>query len=135
MIDAKAPAARSPELEHAQESTRREAEQLLAGAGSADHAQRAVQSAVGQSTRGASEGDGFARQWKFGSYLEMFEASKPLATIESKHWLATSIGDQQWIVWNEQDLIAAYTVASLEEAKQLLASAGQGDAESAPPTG
>jgi hypothetical protein len=130
----KTPAARSPELEHAHESTRHEAEQLLTSAGSADHAQRAIESAVGQSSA-ASQGDKFARRWKFGSYLEMFEASKPLATIESKHWLATSTGDKKWIVWNEQDLAAAYTVASLEEAKQLLAAAGQADAQNVPPTG
>jgi len=137
MTQIKAPSARSPELEHAHEATRREAEQLLAGSGSADHAQRAVESAVGPSLSSVAKGDDFARQWTFGSYLEMFEASKPLGTIDGKHWLVTNVGADEWIVWNEHDLIAAYRVRSVDEAKELV---GQPDfgghkSETAPPTG
>jgi hypothetical protein len=137
MSNTKAPAARSPELEHAREATRREAEQLLSGAGSADHAQRAVDSAVGQSMSRSPKGDAFARQWKFGSYLEMFEASKPLATLDGKHWLATNVGADEWIVWNEQDLNAAYRVRSLDEAKDLVGQPNPNGDKSklAPPTG
>jgi hypothetical protein len=137
MTHTKAPSARSPDLEQAGEATRREAEHLLAGAGSADRAKRAVESAVGPSTSGAPKEDAFARQWKFGSYLEMFEASKPLATIDGGHWLATNVGGDEWIVWKEQDLNAAYRVRSVDEAKELIGRLDFGGekSETAPPTG
>ena len=129
------PSARSPELAEADRAARDEAHSLLSRAGS-DQAQRAVESAVGQKAD-SSQRDAFALRWKFGSYLEMFEASKPLATIDEKHWLATLVGEQQWIVWNEQGLAAEYTAASLEEAKQLLESTSPSSAkpEKAPPSG
>jgi hypothetical protein len=129
-----APKARSPQLSDADQGARAEAQELLASAGS-DQAQRAVESAVGPQNN--SQQDAFARQWKFGSYLEMFEASKPLATLDGKPWLVTNIGNNQWIVWNEQDLTAAYTVASVEEAKELLntPTPGGDKPDKAPPTG
>jgi len=138
MTDTKAPAARSPELEHAREATRREAEALLAGSGAADHAKRAVESAVGPSvSEGIGRGDEFARQWMFGSYLEMFEASKPLATIDGKHWLVTNVGADDWIVWSEHDLIAGFRVRSVDEAKKLVGQSdfGHDKSDTAPPTG
>ena len=137
MSKTKTPVARSPELENARHSTRQEAEHLLTSAGSAEQAQRAVESAVGPSQASSTQSDAFARQWKFGSYLEMFEASKPLATIEGKHWLASNIGGDQWIVWNEQDLVAAYKVHSIDEAQELVGTPDfeSKKTESAPPTG
>jgi hypothetical protein len=132
MSDAKTPAARSPALEHSHEATRREAQQLLSDAGNSDDAQRAVESAVGQAAQPPSQKDSFARRWNFGSYLEMFEASKPLSTVDGKHWLATNTGDDHWIVWNDEDLTAAYTVGSVEEAQELLGAPAK---PAAPPTG
>jgi len=137
MSEKKAPAARSPALEHAHETTRREAQQLLAQAGSPDQAQRSVDSAAGRDAQSTSQADAFARKWNFGSYLEMFEASKPLSSVDGKHWLVTHTGGQRWIVWNDHDLTAAYTVGSFLEAQELLGrpAPGQTDKDEAPPTG
>jgi hypothetical protein len=80
--------------------------------------------------------DSFARRLDFGSYLELFEASKPLTTIQDKHWLATKLAGDQWIVWNERDLEIAYRVGSLDEAQRTLrASSAAHQGERAPPTG
>jgi hypothetical protein len=137
MSNSKTPAARSAELAHAHESTRREAQELLAAAGTSDHAQRAVDSAAGRPRQSTAQSDAFARKWNFGSYLEMFEASKPLSTIDGKHWLVTNTGGQQWIVWNDEDLSAAYTVGSVREAEELVGKTNPTRAtkEATPPTG
>jgi len=137
MSDTKTPAARSPALEHAHEATRREAQQLLAAAGASDHAQRAVDSAAGRPAQSTSQSDAFARRWNFDSYLEMFEASKPLSSTDGKHWLVTNTGGDRWIVWNDEDLTAAYTVGSVQEAEELIGTtnSGQPGKGANPPTG
>lgn len=95
-----------------------------------------MESATGQPVDTAQR-EAFARGLSFGSYLELFEASKPLSTDDDKHWLATNIGGNQWIVWNEQNLEVACRVESLDEAQELLAagSAAAQQSEEVPPTG
>lgn len=136
MSDTKQPSGRSASLEHAPHATRQEAERLLTAAGSQDQAKRAVESATGQRTE-PKDKDPFARQWKFSSYLEMFEASKPLSTSDGKHWFATNVGPDQWIVWNEEELSLATTVRSVDEAQAFVGakSAPKQADDRAPPTG
>lgn len=136
MSDTKQPSGRSAALEHAPPETRQEAERLLSAAASQDQAKRAVESATGQRTE-PKDKDPFARQWNFGSYLEMFEASKPLATSDGQHWFATNVGPDQWIVWNEEELSVASTVRSVDEAQASVgakSTAQQAD-DRAPPSG
>jgi hypothetical protein len=128
------PSARSPALSDADKAAQEEAHDLLAEAGS-DQAQRAVESAVGQEAD-TPKREAFARRWNFGSYLDLFEASKPLTTTEGKHWLATNLAGDQWIVWNEQELEVAYRVGSMDEAQQVLVdSSAARQSDRAPPTG
>jgi hypothetical protein len=84
-----------------------------------------------------SQKDAFAQRWNFGSYLEIFEASKPLATTDGKHWLTTNTGGDRWIVWNDEDLTAAYTVGSVQEAEELIGAnnAGRIEKGATSPTG
>lgn len=136
MNHSQTPSPRSKELEHAAPEAKREAEQLLSDAGSPSEARRAVDSATGPPAPSSPRGDAFARQLNFGSYLEMFEASKPLRSDDGKHWLVTHIGGKQWIVWNDEELTAAYTAASAQEAQELLGAApAAGGRKEPPPTG
>lgn len=117
MSQIKSPSARSAALEHAGEQTRREAEQCLTKAGSAEQGQRAVDSATGHPATTKPQNDAFAKRWGFASYLEMFEASKPLRLLAGKNWLVTHIGGDQWIIWNDQDLEVVQTVKSFQVAQ------------------
>jgi hypothetical protein len=111
-----APSARAESLAHASDATCREAEKLLAKTASPDQAKRAVDSATGHPAAPSPENDKFARQWGFGSYLEMFEASKPLTQPDGGHCLVTHTSGGPWIVWDEATLSVLRTVGSLEEA-------------------
>jgi hypothetical protein len=126
------PTARSHDLSAADKAAQEEAHELLVAAGS-DQAQRAVESAVGQEL--APKRDAFARDLSFRSYLELFEASKPLTTNDEKHWLATNLGGDQWIVWNEQELAIVYRVESLDEAQRVAQGAMARERGESPPTG
>jgi len=136
MSDANTPAPRSAALERASRETRREAHELLAAEGSSEQAQRAVESATGQAAQTTAQKDAFAHRWNFGSYLEMFEASKPLMSAGT-NWLVTHAGADRWIVWNEKDLTVHYTVRSMQEAQELMSAATDqgGQGTKAPPTG
>jgi hypothetical protein len=126
MSQTKGPSPRSAALEHADRDTRHEAEQCLAKAGSPDQAQRAVDSATGHPAKPTTSNDAFATRYGFASYLEIFEASKPLALVDGKNWFATHAGEQ-WIVWNDEDLEIVQTVKTLDEAHQYI-----GDSRSKP---
>lgn len=91
-----------------------EAKQLLEQSGAHDLAQQTEDSATRPATH--PQGAALARQWGFGSYLELFEASKPVATEGSRHWMATNVGPDKWIVWNDGDFNVLGTFKTPEEA-------------------
>lgn len=93
-----------------------QAHKLLAEAGSAEIAKHAVDT-VARDTLNGSPGDKFAVQWGFDSYLSLFEASIPLASVGGKNWCLTSLRGKNWILWNDADLVARQ-YASREEAEQ-----------------
>src|SRR5438477_7832314 len=82
-----------------------QAHKLLAEAGSPELAKHAVD-AVARDQAAGSPGDKFAAQWGFDSYLSLFEASTPLASVGGKNWCVTSVGNSNWILWNDADLSA-----------------------------
>ena len=65
--------------------------------------------------------EAFARRWKFGSYLEMFEASKPEGNAGGKKkWLLTALLGGKWLLWNDAETDAAQVFNSREDALQNL---------------
>jgi len=114
------PTPKAHELDSVSPHAAREANQLLERAGSPDLAKQATASATRHPAALRPQNDAFGKRWGFISYLEMFEASKPLGESDGKHWLVTNVGREQWIVWNDEDLEVAHTFQSLEEAKQQM---------------
>jgi hypothetical protein len=110
-----------------------QARRLLAEAGSAELAKHAVDVAVHAEPATGSPGDRFAAEWGFDSYLSLFEASLPLASVGGKNWCVTAIGSGKWILWNDADLVATQH-ASREEAEHHVSQAGNYDPASATQT-
>lgn len=105
-------------LSHSQPSPQihDQAQKLLAQAGSSELAKHAVDAAARDRSSG-SPGDKFACEWGFDSYLSLFEASHPLASVGDRNWCATSIRGGNWILWNDADLVGI-VCSSREEAER-----------------
>lgn len=75
----------------------------------------------------------FARRWGFASFLEMFEASKPVGAAEDKKkWLLTALRGGKWLLWNDGELHAAREFDSREDAlPQVPKSSQQANSETA----
>jgi hypothetical protein len=100
-----------------------QARRLLAEAGSAELAKHAVDAAVKAEPAAGSPGDKFATEWGFDSYLSLFEASLPLASVGGKNWCVTAVGPERWILWNDADLVATQH-SSREAAESYVSQAG-----------
>lgn len=67
----------------------------------------------------------FARNWKFASFLEMFEATTPVGNAGGKKkWLLTALRGGQWLLWNDAEIHAAQAFDSRDEALQRLETLG-----------
>jgi hypothetical protein len=77
--------------------------------------------AGGHETGSASAKDAFARKHGFTSYLELFEGSSVVRSVDGKNWCITALSGNKWMLWNEQDLKAHSTHASLDEATRAIA--------------
>ncbi len=61
--------------------------------------------------------EAFARRWRFGSFLEMFEASKPEGNAGGKKkWLVTPLRGGKWLLWNDANIDDAQVVDSRDDA-------------------
>jgi hypothetical protein len=59
----------------------------------------------------------FARRWGFASFLEMFEASRPVGNAGGKKkWLLTALRGGKLLCWNDGEIGSAQEVESREEA-------------------
>jgi hypothetical protein len=131
------PTPKARELDGVSSQTQREARALLKSTDSPELAKQAVPSSARQSDAVTARQDAFGKRNGFASYLEMFEASKPLGESDDKDFLITNVGPEQWIVWNDENLEVVRTFKSLEEAKQQMRATvhmTQGD-DDAPPVG
>jgi len=113
-------AERWPSHEHITPAIQNEAQKLVDRAGTPELAKHAVDEAV-QSAAAAGLGsahDQFARQWGFPSYLAMFEASDPILSAGGKQWCVTALAEDRWILWNDDDLVAAGPYPTREAAER-----------------
>jgi hypothetical protein len=110
--------------EHVSPAIQNEARNLVAKTGSlaaAKHAlEQAVEGAADTRPDASSDKDVFARQHGFTSYLELFEASSVVRSVDGKNWCVTALPGQRWMLWNERDLKAHTTHASFEEARRSI---------------
>jgi len=103
------------------DQTRQEAQRLLETAGSVERAGEALESAAhAAEDKQEAPTDRFARQLGFASYLDLFEASTPIASRKGKAWCLTRLPGNGWVVWNDHDLNIAGRCATREEALQNL---------------
>jgi hypothetical protein len=107
--------------EHTTPAIQNEAQKLVDRAGSPELAKHAVDEAAKSAASAAVPGsahDQFARQWGFPSYLALFEASDPIASAGGKQWCVTALTEDRWILWNDDDLVAAGPYPTREAAER-----------------
>lgn len=124
------PIARPPESSPQPPEVHAQAHQLLAEADSPELAKHAVDAAARDDVAG-SPGDKFAIQWGFDSYLSLFEATTPLASVGGKSWCLTAIRGGRWLLWNDADLVATVHASREDAEGQLPSRADQNVSESA----
>jgi hypothetical protein len=110
-----------------------EAKRLLEESGTPDLARQAVPTAA-PAARG-THNDDFAHSWGFASYLEMFEASKPIMTDGDRHWLVSNVGPDRWIAWNDLELSAVGPYAAADQAAAHIPASLSPAPAPPPPTG
>jgi hypothetical protein len=118
--------------EHVTPAIQSEAQKLVDRAGTPELAKHAVDEAV-QTAASAGLGsahDQFARQWGFPSYLAMFEASDPIVSAGGKQWCVTALAEDRWILWNDDDLVAAGPYPTREAAEREALASERDAAES-----
>jgi hypothetical protein len=118
--------------EHVTPAIQSEAQKLVDRAGTPELAKHAVDEAV-QTAASAELGsahDQFARQWGFPSYLAMFEASDPIVSAGGKQWCVTALAEDRWILWNDDDLVAAGPYPTREAAEREALASERDAAES-----
>ena len=108
-----------PPSSGAKDKPKSQARELIDKAGSPDQAKQAVDAAAREQATAPLTKEDFARRWGFASFLEMFEASQPLAAAEgTKKWCVTALRGGKWLLWNDGDMEVAREFDSLEEAKR-----------------
>lgn len=97
-----------------------QAQVLIHQAGSAELAKEAVDGAAARESVPDFREDSFAQRFGFATRIELLEASTPLISADGTPWWATAIADNRWIVWNQNNMTAAKTFATLQEARSSI---------------
>ena len=97
-----------------------QAQILLHQAGSPGLAKQAVDAAAERETMPDFREDMFGRQFGFASRETLLAASTPLIAADGTSWWTTAIEGNRWIVWNQEDMSASQSYATLQEARQSL---------------
>jgi hypothetical protein len=100
-----------------------QAQTLIHQAGSAALAKNAVDGAAERETIPDFREDQLGLRFGFASRPELLAASTPLTAADGTPWWTTAIDGNRWIVWNQQDMSAAKTYSTLQEARSSLHSA------------
>ena len=94
------------------------AQVLLHQAGSIELAKKAVEAAAHRESIPDFREDLFGQRFGFASRQELLAASAPLIAADGTQWWTTAIGDNRWMVWNQEDMSAAQTYSTLQQARQ-----------------
>ena len=94
-----------------------QAQTLIHQAGSPELAKDAVDGAAERETIPDFRENLFGQRFGFASRPELLAASTPLIAADGTPWWTTAIKNNRWIVWNQQDMSASKTFATLQEAR------------------
>ena len=99
------------------EGVEMQAQVLIREAGSEALAQSAVTGAAERELIPDFREDQFGRRFGFASRPELLAASTPLVAADGTAWWTTAIAGDRWIVWNQDNMSAEQTFATIEEAR------------------
>jgi hypothetical protein len=102
------------------EGIERQAQTLIHQAGSPALAKNAVDGAAQRETIPDFREDLFGQRFGFASRPELLAASTPLSAADGTSWWTTAIDGNRWIVWNQKDMSASKTYATLQDARSSL---------------
>ena len=97
-----------------------QAQILIHQAGSLELAKNAVQGAAEREAIPDFREDLFAQRFGFTSRRDLLAASTPLIAADGASWWTTTVADNRWIVWNQNDMTASNTYATLQEARRSI---------------
>jgi len=82
----------------------------------ATQANQAIEAAANERAAPLTKDD-FARRWGFASFLEIFEASRPVGNAGGKKkWLLTALREGKFLLWNDAEIGGAQEFDSRDEA-------------------
>jgi len=99
------------------EGVEMQAQTLIHQAGSPVLAKEAVDGVAERETIPDFREDLFGRRFGFASRPELLAASTPLTAADGTAWWTTAIGGDRWIVWNQHDMSATKTFATVQAAR------------------
>jgi hypothetical protein len=102
------------------EGVEMQAQTLIHQAGSPALAKDAVDGAAERETIPDFREDQFGQRFGFASRPELLAASTPLTAADGTAWWTTAIEGNRWIVWNQEDMSAAKTYATVQEARNSI---------------
>ena len=94
-----------------------QAQVLIREAGSEALAKSAVTGAAEREQIPDFREDQFSKRFGFASRPELLAASLPLVAADGTAWWTTAIAGDRWIVWNQDNMSAEQTFATVEEAR------------------
>jgi len=95
-----------------------QAQILIHQAGSTALAKDAVDGAAEREALPDFREDLFAERFGFASRRELLAASATLIAADGVAWWTTTVAENRWIVWNQNDMSAANTYSTLQEARR-----------------
>jgi hypothetical protein len=102
------------------EGVEMQAQTLIHQAGSPALAKDAVDGAAEREMIPDFREDLFGQRFGFASRPELLAASTPLTAADGTAWWTTAIEGNRWIVWNQDDMTASKTFATVEEARKSI---------------
>ena len=102
------------------EGVEMQAQVLIHQAGSAALAKDAVDATAEREMIPDFREDFFGKRFGFASRPELLAASTPLIAADGTPWWTTAINGNRWIVWNQEDMSASETYATLQDARRSI---------------
>jgi hypothetical protein len=102
------------------EGAEMQAQILIHQAGSPALAKDAVDGAAKREATPDFREDLFGQRFGFASRPELLAASTPLTAADGTSWWTTAIAGNRWIVWNQEDMSASKTYATVHEARSSI---------------
>lgn len=101
-----------------------QAQILMHQAGSAALAKGALDAAEKREAIPDFREDLFGQRFGFASRPELLAASTPITAADGTSWWTTAVEGNRWVVWNQEDMSAAQSYATLQDARNSLYPAG-----------